>query len=90
MKNERSARNLYMRRVLNELTREEVEDATRTSQGSLSRWENGKNVPDLLEGEQLATLYKCSKLHFLEPLQDLLGDGPRVCFSIRRNRNIIV
>ena len=50
MKDERTARNLYMRRVLNELTQEEVEDATRISQISLSRWENGKDVPDLLEG----------------------------------------
>ena len=50
MKNERSARNLYMRRVLNELTQEEVEDAARISQISLSRWENGKDVPACWKG----------------------------------------
>lgn len=66
MKDERIARNIRMWRVTLGLKQEEVEDATGICQSSLSRWENGKDVPDLLEAEKLANHYKCSILDFLQ------------------------
>ena len=63
------------------LTQEQVAQSIMVSRQTVSNWENGKSLPDIISIAKLSVLYKIS-------IDELLGDDQRLQQKIEKDANI--